>query len=525
MSGRAATDRPERDGPSQPEVLPAPVLLRAAGLHKAFVGQVVLDGLDLELRQGEVVLLRGENGSGKTTLLNILTGNLEPDAGTIQYLADNTPRTYRFPRRWWEELNPFDHFTPEFVAREGVGRTWQDVRLFGAQSVRDNIAVAEPGHPGENPLLALLAPGLSARKEAQLNLQADAILARLGLATREESSADRISLGQSKRVAIARAFAAGARILFLDEPLAGLDRQGVVDVVRLLATLVADHEVTLVIVEHIFNQPHLRDVVTTDWLLENGRLSRNGRGVGHFGRPEERGGRPAWFHLLATDDAEIIDEPLPRGALLTRIRRADRVTRPPVPVLEIRDLVVKRGARSVIGLDEDGTEAGFNLTLFEGEIAVLQAPNGWGKSTLVAAMAGLTPIARGTARAGGRLLNDVQPWVRSNLGLVALLSGGHRFKSLTVRDVLMLGRGSRGRSVELDPQRRCGSLSGGESQRLACAALPGGLVRLFDEPFAGLDRMGQLTIAAMVQQFSSLVLVPSAHGLAPAGRRDDDAAG
>ena len=89
----------------------APVMLRAEGLKKRFGGQVVLDGVDLELRRGEVVLLRGENGSGKTTLLNILTGNLEPDAGTIHYLADDSPRSYHFPRRWWQELNPFDHFT------------------------------------------------------------------------------------------------------------------------------------------------------------------------------------------------------------------------------------------------------------------------------------------------------------------------------------------------------------------------------------------------------------------------------
>jgi len=120
-----------------------PVLLRASGLRKAFGGQVVLDGVDLELRQGEVVLLRGENGSGKTTLLNILTGNLEPDAGEIHYSADDSPRSYSFPRRWWQDLNPWDHFRPEFVAMEGMGRTWQDVRLFHSLSLRDNIAVAQ----------------------------------------------------------------------------------------------------------------------------------------------------------------------------------------------------------------------------------------------------------------------------------------------------------------------------------------------------------------------------------------------
>src|SRR5439155_9932234 len=137
--------------------------------------------LDLTLHEGEVVLLRGENGSGKTTLLNILTGNLEPDAGTIHYLADNSPRSYRFPRRWWQELNPFDHFTPEFVAREGIGRTWQDVRLFNAQSLRDNIAVAAPENAGTNPICALLSPARTRKCEAQICHEADALLAPLGL--------------------------------------------------------------------------------------------------------------------------------------------------------------------------------------------------------------------------------------------------------------------------------------------------------------------------------------------------------
>src|ERR1039458_9930056 len=145
-----------------------PTLLRALGIRKCFGRNVVLDGVDVELHKGEVVLLVGENGSGKTTLLNILTGNLEPDAGTIQYLADNTPRAYEFPRPWWRDLNPWDHFRPEFVALEGIGRTWQDVRLFATQSVLDNIAVASTVQPGENPLAVLINTRGTRRSEREV---------------------------------------------------------------------------------------------------------------------------------------------------------------------------------------------------------------------------------------------------------------------------------------------------------------------------------------------------------------------
>src|SRR5882724_7040666 len=90
------------------EVVDSAVILRSHGISKAFGGQKVLDRVSLQLRRGEVVLLRGDNGSGKTTLLNILSGNIEPDAGTIDLSADGSSEIFAFPRRWWKQLNPFD---------------------------------------------------------------------------------------------------------------------------------------------------------------------------------------------------------------------------------------------------------------------------------------------------------------------------------------------------------------------------------------------------------------------------------
>jgi len=474
------------------------VQLRSCGLRKVFGGQVVLDGIDLELHRGEVVLLRGENGSGKTTLLNILTGNLEPDSGTIEYLADDTPRSYRFPRRWWQELNPWDHFRPEFVAQEGIGRTWQDVRLFHSLSLRNNIAVAEPDSPGENPLIALLAPARANRRESELNTQADAMLARLGLAGRESSSGDMVSLGQSKRVAIARAVAAGARILFLDEPLAGLDRQGITDVLTLLESLVREEKLTLVIVEHVFNQPHLHGVVTTDWLLDNGKLHRYGTQPTQSANRNPQSAtqsRPAWFSLLGGDDADVIGEPLPRGALLTRIRRPDRWGRESKAVIEIKDLVLKRGLRTVIGLDANGDTTGFNLTLHEGEIAILQAPNGWGKSTLFDAICGNAPSTSGTIALNGSPLQTTPPWGRAQTGLAASPSAASLFPSLKVSEVARLARHCHSGDSGSIPfsQRTFSSLSGGEKQRtLLRMTMPVSSkpqLVLLDEPFAMLDSL------------------------------------
>ncbi len=471
----------------------APLLLKTHGLRKAFGGQVVLDGIDIELHQGEVVLLRGENGSGKTTLLNMLTGNLEPDAGRIEYHANGTPRSYGFPRRWWQDLNPFDHFTPEFVARKGVGRTWQDVRLFGAQSLRDNIAVAHPEQPGENPLHALFFPGQAAQREKEIAQQADEILARFGLAGREQSSGDKVSLGQSKRVAIARAVAARAKVLFLDEPLAGLDKDGIHEVLEFLAFVVKHHQATLIVVEHIFNHPHLDGLLTTDWLLADGRIhsvQANGQEHGVARRAPVNGDAKEipWVSLFAEADAEIINESLPRGAVLTRIRRPGIFVKPPQSVLEVRDLVVQRGKRVVLGTDENGAETGLSLTVYKGEIVILQAPNGWGKTTLFNAITGLFPAQRGTVSLLNQPLSKLKTWERIRRGLTVLPSENVGFSSLGVQDSLKLA-GNKGLQLDVSAlgNRAVSSLSGGERRRLALAGLQEGHIAVCDEPFGALD--------------------------------------
>jgi ABC-type branched-subunit amino acid transport system ATPase component len=495
-----------------------PIRLQASGLKKAFGGHIVLDGINLKLHQGEVVLLRGENGSGKTTLLNILTGNLEPDAGIVQYIADGTPRTYRFPRRWWKELNPFDHFSPEFVARESVGRTWQEVRLFGSQTLRNNIAVAEPNNPGENPIIALFTPRRAAVREAEINAEADKILARLGLSGCEEESADKISLGQTKRVAIARAIAAGAMVLFLDEPLRGLDRQGVIDTVALLKTLAHDYDVSLVIVEHVCNQGHLENLVSTDWLLAGGKLVSSKLQAAR--RAPMVSSAPVWFRLLAGAGAKILHRPLPRGAVLTTICHHEHSLNN--AVLEIKRLIVKRGPRNVIGLDDRGAALGFDLTLHEGEIAILQAPNGWGKSTLMDAIAGTIPVASGTITIANNDATGLAPWDRHRAGLTMVPATQNVMASLTVRELLRLAKSDRSPRFLKRLQTEdlpMSVLSGGQRRLLALATARSAdhsRVRLFDEPFSMLDSAAVCEAVEFLRpdrQSGVLICVPTSSDL------------
>ncbi len=460
-----------------PQVQPArskrpafgPAMLRARGLGLAFGGNRIFADVSLDLHQGECVLLAGENGAGKTCLINILTGNLAPTSGKIHYAANGQDRSFSFPSHWWSDLNPWNHFRPEFVAKAGVGRSWQDVRLFGSLSLRDNLRVAATSGLAESPLAAL---GLITVPNST-----STVLGDLGLEGREDSSADMISLGQSKRVAIARAIAAGAKVLFLDEPLSGLDRDGIESVVNYLRRLIDEHQLTLVIVEHVFNQHHLLPLVTTRWELKDGGL---------FSQPTADGSVPAvnadsrddWMQALIAAGYKVIEQVLPRQARLTRIQFGSSPDRS--PALEVKDLMVSLGKRQVLGVGDNGESSPLSLTVSRGEIAILEAPNGWGKTTLFRVLAGqMQPTAGswtvdGKKNPGFELVNCVP-------------SSPSLFPNLTVREVGVLAGHRLTPHFESLSRRKCSSLSGGERQRLALALSSPKPLNVYDEPFNGLD--------------------------------------
>jgi len=477
----------------------ARVLLRFNRLKKSFGGQNVLDAISGEIRRGDVILLRGENGSGKTTLLNILTGCLEPDEGSIEIntlVASDAPNhhsepsaarqtaagspkgseahqiinhKFSFPRPWHSDLNPFQQFSPERVARLGIGRTWQDVRLFGSLDLADNIAAAEPGE-SDSPWAALFRPRRTTHTDRLQRKSAAETLAELGLSDRETSSADHISLGQSKRVAIARAVHARARILFLDEPLAGLDADGIRDVLAHLRTLAAEHGLTLVIIEHVLNIPRLLDFVTSVWTLKNGRLAITD---------------PATVQQeLATAPSTNIHA-LIRHALHTYWLADPQQSQAAPPVLEVENLTLKRGPRRLFDDAKDARSTGINLRIQRGTLNVLEAPNGWGKTSLVNRLIGFIPEDHGSVTLTGRALPGIAdaPSFHSAGGR-AVMSSSILFPSLTVTEAATLA----GHADETeDGNKLTGVLSGGQLRRLAIRLLGRAEFGLLDEFTQSLD--------------------------------------
>ena len=472
--------------------------MRADRLSKSYGRQRVLDGVSLELRAGEVALLRGDNGAGKTTLLNILTGSLEPDVGSITYFTAERERRYEFPGR--QRL--FNEFTPEAIAGLNVSRSWQDVRLFGGQSVKDNIVLARRGQMGENPLRALLTAGRTRSAERSAAEAAKSLLEGLGLVHMSHAYADSISLGEAKRVALARAVAAGAKVLFLDEPFSGLDKSGARDVLSLLERLVQEQGVTLVIVEHSA-RPDLRSLVTTDWMLRDGELD-----VQNASAKTSTGARNELVAALAGLAGRPGDTPFGEGAVLRRFRLPKRQGASSTPALEVEGLVVNRGRRAVLG-----REGSIGFALGPGDVGVIEAYNGWGKSTLLAAIAGVLPIEAGRICVGGAPVQRLEPWNRVRRGLQFLPSGDFDFPNLTLREVFDLATRRPSAPSAEGSERMMSTLSGGEARKLAMRVLGSATATLLDEPLSRLDETASETATKRLLNpdlGALLITVPSA---------------
>jgi ABC-type branched-subunit amino acid transport system ATPase component len=225
-----------------------------------FDGHRVLNGISFELPPGQITLLRGENGSGKTVLLNVLCGYIAVDEGFVRLKLGGE----------WIDAS---RCTPERLARRGVGRMWQDIRLFPTMTVLDNVLVATPKMLGENPALALFARPAVVRQERAARERAFDNLNLVGMVDRAHSSCDMLSVGQMKRVAIARLLQMGASLLLLDEPFAGLDAAGAASFARDLDRLRSERQKTILVIEH--RPDAISDLVDRIWTLRDGRIEKD----------------------------------------------------------------------------------------------------------------------------------------------------------------------------------------------------------------------------------------------------------
>ena len=233
-----------------------PVELRVEGVSKSFGAFQALHDVSLTAALGKVTALVGPNGAGKTTLFHVIGGNLAPDAGKIF-------------------LNGLDitGLPPYKIARRHVGRLFQDVRVFPALTVAENIAVSFL-HRSDYSLATTLAWWRREARETDRRERAMGWLEFVGLAEKADASAGELSYGQQKLLALARIVALRPALLLLDEPTAALSPAMTKKMVGLIQKLVAEQKLTIALIEH--NMGVVRDLADYIYFLHEGTVHTHG---------------------------------------------------------------------------------------------------------------------------------------------------------------------------------------------------------------------------------------------------------
>ncbi len=252
---------------SKPAEAP-PVILEVRGLSKSFGGIKACRDLTFDLHQGRIAALVGPNGAGKTTVFNLLTGALSSDEGIVRLRGENVRG-----------------LAPNRIARAGMVRSFQDVRLFGRMSAVDNVMLGirdmspefwrwpSGTKGGENLADLFLFPRLTARVERETRARAMEWLRLVGLEPVAATPAGALSFGQQKLVSFARLLATDADVLLLDEPASGVDQRWV-DAILDLVVFMRNSGKTVCIVEHSLHVvERLADIV---FFMELGRITAQG---------------------------------------------------------------------------------------------------------------------------------------------------------------------------------------------------------------------------------------------------------
>jgi general nucleoside transport system ATP-binding protein len=343
----------------------AELALELRGITKRFGAVVANDGVDLQLRRGEIHALLGENGAGKSTLMNMVYGMLSVDEGEI--LIDGRPVTIESPRD---------------AMAQGVGMVFQHFMLIPVMTVAENLVLgAEPKKAG---LLDINA----ARERCR------ALSERYGLRVDPDARVSDITVGQQQRVEILRALDRGARILVLDEPTAVLTAQETAELTEVLRGLRAGGTSIVFITHKLGEVLEVADRVT---------VLRRGKTIGTI-------------DTAGADEASLARMMVGRDVVL-RVEK-DAGT-PGAPLLEIEDLHAT---------DDRGLPAvdGVSLEVRAGEIVAVAGIDGNGQTELIDAICGLRGVAGGRVRVNGRDITGCEPREAREAGIGHIAEDRHR---------------------------------------------------------------------------------------------------
>ena len=232
-------------------------LLDVKKLTKNFGGLTAVSDVTLELNEGELVGLIGPNGAGKTTLFNLLTGVYEPSEGTVTL-----------------DGHLLNGKQPYKIATLGLSRTFQNIRLFKDLTVLDNVLIAFGNHHKPHVLASFFRLPAFYKNEEELKAKALELLAIFDLDKEAETLAKNLAYGQQRRLEIVRALATEPKILFLDEPDAGMNPQETAELTALIRRIKNEFNITIMLIEH--DMSLVMEVTERIYVLEYGRLIAHG---------------------------------------------------------------------------------------------------------------------------------------------------------------------------------------------------------------------------------------------------------
>jgi branched-chain amino acid transport system ATP-binding protein len=208
-------------------------LLVAEKIRKEFGGLVASNDVDFTVPRGAIVSLIGPNGAGKTTFFNMLTGVYRPTAGTIVFDGEDVTGK-----------------PPHAITQRGIGRTFQNIRLFGYMTALENVLVGMHHRLHGGVLASILRTPKVRHEERDANTKGRELLAFSGLRNKDDEIARNLSYGDQRRLEVARALATGPKLLLLDEPTAGMNPQETADFTAFVQKLREEQSLTVLLIEH-----------------------------------------------------------------------------------------------------------------------------------------------------------------------------------------------------------------------------------------------------------------------------------
>ncbi len=232
-------------------------LLRLEGVGKVFGGLQALRGVTFEVPKNQIFGLIGPNGAGKSTLFNVITGVYRPDAGSVVFDDEN-----------------ISGLKPAAIAGRGIGRTFQNIRLFKSMTVEQNVMAASPAGGLGGLFHAVLRTPHHLDQERALLHRAQQLLELLNLSSVRGEIASSLPYGSQRRLEVARALMLNPKLLLLDEPAAGMNSQEASELTSQIRFLRDELGLTVVLVEH--NMSVVMNVCDTIHVVDHGETIAHG---------------------------------------------------------------------------------------------------------------------------------------------------------------------------------------------------------------------------------------------------------